>query len=218
MRTNKVMKTKRLIIKPMDDAALEALLRAQTDKELIKAYGEMLSGSRQHPGARLWYTAWSIVLPGGKPVGDICFKGPPNELGEVEIGYGILDEFQGRGYATEAVRAMCSWGFSMPGCYFIQAQTEEGNRASERVLEKCGFEHAGVGSEGNLWEIKRPESATIPAFMCFGMAIGLAAGAISRNFAAGICIGLILGTLIGVIFDISDRKKRRREKKKNRSE
>ena len=50
MGTNEVMKTKRLIIKPMDDAALEALLRAQTDKELIKAYGEMLSGSRQHPG------------------------------------------------------------------------------------------------------------------------------------------------------------------------
>ena len=42
--------------------------------------------------------------------------------------------------------------------------------------------------------------------------------AISRNFAAGICIGLILGTLIGVIFDISDRKKRRREKKKNCSD
>ena len=50
MGTNEVMKTKRLIIKPMDDAALEAMLRAQTDKELIKAYGEMLSGSRQHPG------------------------------------------------------------------------------------------------------------------------------------------------------------------------
>lgn len=208
------MKTNRLIIKPMSDAALEMLMKAQTDNELIKAYGDMLLGVRSNPRARLWYTAWDISLPCGTRVGDICFKGPPNKLGEVEIGYGILDNFQGQGYATEAVRAMCSWGFSMPGCYFIQAKTEEGSRASERVLEKCGFERRDAGGEGNLWEITRPESATIPALTCFGMALGFVVGVISRNFAPGICIGLITGTIAGVMLDIADRKKRRRRSEK----
>lgn len=85
------IKTKRLIIKPLDDAALAELLRRQTDPELIKAYGDMLLGCRRQPAARLWYTAWSISLYDGTMVGDICFKGPPNGRGEVEIGYGIFD-------------------------------------------------------------------------------------------------------------------------------
>ena len=135
MGTNEVMKTKRLIIKPMDDAALEALLRAQTDKELIKAYGEMLSGSRQHPGARLWYTAWSIVLPGGKPVGDICFKGPQKQ-GTVEWGYGLEQPYQGMGYMTEAARMLLDWAFSQPEVYAVEAETRADNAASQRVLEK----------------------------------------------------------------------------------
>lgn len=204
------MKTKRLIIKPMNDASLEALLKSQTDDELIKAYNDMLTGSRTDPGARLWYTAWNISLQSGERVGDICFKGPPNGLGEVEIGYGILDEFQGQGYATEAVNAICSWGFSMPGCYFIRAQAEEDNRAAERVMEKCGFKRIGDGSEGTLWEKVRPQSATIPAFMCFGMTVGFATGVISQNFALWICIGLIIGTTVGVALDIKDRKMRKR--------
>ncbi len=206
------IKTKRLIIKPLDDASLGKLLHRQTDPELIKAYGDMFLGCRRQPAARLWYTAWSISLYDGTMVGDICFKGPPNERGEVEIGYGILDGHQGHGYATEAVRAMCTWGFSMPGCYFIQAQTEPGNRASERVLEKSGFRTAGSGSEGRLWERERPSSATIPAFMCFGMAVGLAVGALAaNNMELGICIGLVVGMTVGVIFDLSDRRKRKRK-------
>lgn len=206
------MRTKRLIIKPLDDASLGRLLRRQSDPELIKAYGEMLLGSRRHPNSRLWYTAWMISLPDGTEVGDICFKGPPDENGTVEIGYGILDRYRGHGYATEAVRAMCSWGFSMPRCYFITAETEDGNHASERVLEKCGFERAGKGREGNLWERERPASATVPALMCLGMATGLVAGLLAfSNMELGMCIGLIIGTAAGIALDIADRKKRKRK-------
>lgn len=208
------MKTKRLTIKPLDDASLGALLHRQTDAELIKAYGEMLIGARRHPSVRLWYTAWLITLPDGTEVGDICFKGPPNAAHEVEIGYGILDSQRGHGYATEAVNAMCAWGFSMPNCYFIRAETEEGNRASERVLEKCGFRRIGIGQEGNLWERERPASATVPAFLCLGMAAGLALGiTLAGNMELGMCLGLIIGTAIGVTADIADRRKRKRNKK-----
>ena len=161
------IKTKRLIIKPLDDASLGKLLHRQTDPELIKAYSDMLLGCRRQPAARLWYTAWSISLYDGTMVGDICF---------------------------------------------IQAQTEPGNRASERVLEKSGFRTAGSGSEGRLWERERPSSATIPAFMCFGMAVGLAVGALAaNNMELGICIGLVVGMMVGVIFDLSDRRKRKRK-------
>lgn len=206
------MKTKRLELRPLNDRELDMLLNRQTEPELIKAYGEMLLGCRSKPDARLWYTAWAATLPDGTEVGDICFKGPPNENGETEIGYGIESAYRGKGYATEAVRAMCAWGFSMPGCYFIRAETEDGNSASERVLEKCGFRRIGVGREGNLWEIERPSAATIPAFLSFGMVTGLAIGLAAGNMEAGICLGLFAGTAAGILLDLADRKKRRRGK------
>lgn len=55
-------------------------------------------------------------------VGDLCIIGEPNELGEIEIGYGTYNEYQGRGYMTEIV-----------------ASTSKSNFASFKVLEKNNF-------------------------------------------------------------------------------
>ncbi len=57
----------------------------------------------------------------------------------VEIGYAIEDAHQGRGLATEAVRAMTDWGirtFALPGVDGIVASDNPG---SCKVLEKAGF-------------------------------------------------------------------------------
>lgn len=70
-------------------------------------------------------------------VGGIGFKNCPNESGEVEIGYGVCQSYQGRGVATEAVVAMCD--FARQGAQFVIAETDCENVASQRVLEKCGF-------------------------------------------------------------------------------
>jgi len=37
-------------------------------------------------------------------VADVCFQGEPNEIGEIEIGYGTYKQHQGKGYMTEAVK------------------------------------------------------------------------------------------------------------------
>jgi RimJ/RimL family protein N-acetyltransferase len=70
-------------------------------------------------------------------VGGIGFKSAPNERGEVEIGYGVSDSFQGRGVATEAVRAVCD--FASRRAVAVIAETDRDNVASQRVLEKSGF-------------------------------------------------------------------------------
>lgn len=77
----------------------------------------------------------------GLSVGGIGFKTTPNERGEVEIGYGICRSFQGRGVATEAVFVLCD--FARRGARIVLAETERENVASQRVLEKSGFETAG---------------------------------------------------------------------------
>ncbi|MCG7410472.1 GNAT family N-acetyltransferase [Paenibacillus sp. ACRRX] len=72
-------------------------------------------------------------------VGDIGFKGVPNEKRSVEIGYGLLPNYQGRGYATEAVRELVSYAWGSHKVEVIEADCFDTNRASIRVLEKLGF-------------------------------------------------------------------------------
>jgi len=66
----------------------------------------------------------------------------------VMIGYSVLDEFQNRGYATEAVRHMIPAIFSDPKIRSIAATTYPELKASIRVLEKCGFLPVGPADGG----------------------------------------------------------------------
>lgn len=57
----------------------------------------------------------------------------------------ILDEFAwGHGYATEAVHALLTWGFETLDLNRVQAEADNRNHASARVLEKSGFVHEGT--------------------------------------------------------------------------
>ena len=56
-----------------------------------------------------------------------------------ELGYMILTPWWSKGIGTEAVRQMCGIAFKELGIDCIEASVFEGNRASERVLEKNGF-------------------------------------------------------------------------------
>ncbi len=143
-----MMETDRIRICPASEAQMERVLAAERDEELKKAYREMLDGCLAHPEHRDWYAMWMIEKKDGTRIGDLCFKGL--EAGRnPEIGYGILEAFRGRGYATEAVRLALQWAFRHPAVKAVEAETEPGNTASQRVLEKCGFRPLGIlGEEG----------------------------------------------------------------------
>jgi len=149
------METERLGIYPADRAQMEAAIASAPDAELRAAYSEMLALSLQHPEKWEWYAMWVIERKDGTPVGDLCFKGLDAE-GRAEIGYGILEEHQGRGYATEAVKAACAWALENPAVKSLEAETEPHNTASQRVLQKCGFRPTGAfGEEGPRFVLQR---------------------------------------------------------------
>lgn len=56
-----------------------------------------------------------------------------------EIGYWIARRFWGLGLATQAVRAAVARAFEAHPTDLVFARTSEGNVASQRVVEKCGF-------------------------------------------------------------------------------
>ena len=142
------IRTKRLIISIAKEDEMRLLIESEKEEELKKAYTEMYESSKLHPEDFEWYAVWLIKLKSGERIGDLCFKGL-NDDGSVEIGYGLLEEYWGKGYATEAVKAMTEWASFRNGVKRIEAETEENNTASRRVLEKSGFVYAGTyGEEG----------------------------------------------------------------------
>ena len=127
---------------------MENTIASETDGELKKAYMEMLQGCLQHPDQWDWYAMWMIELLDRTHVGDFCFKGLGAD-GTVEIGYGILEAYQNRGYATEAVAAAVEWALAQSAVCRVEAETDPDNCASRRVLEKNGFIPTGTtGEEG----------------------------------------------------------------------
>lgn len=143
-----VLETRRLRLRTATRTEMEQLISAESDDELRRAYQEMLDGCLTHPEQWVWYTVWMIEDRADAPLGDLNFKGLTSD-GMVEIGYGILAGHRGCGYATEAVRAAVLWAAKQPGVARIEAETAPDNRASQCVLEKCGFAPNGItGEEG----------------------------------------------------------------------
>jgi RimJ/RimL family protein N-acetyltransferase len=64
--------------------------------------------------------------------------------GEPELGYWIGVPYWGRGYATEAARAVLDHGFGTLAHAQLTSRARVSNPASRRVLEKCGFQWTGV--------------------------------------------------------------------------
>ena len=153
-----MIRTERLRIYPASREQMEAMIASEQDAELIKAYTEMLEGCLRHLNQWDWYAIWMIEKIDGTHIGDLCFKGL-REDGITEIGYGILEQHQGQGYATEAVRAVCRWAFLYPDVTSIEAETDAGNAASQRVLQKCGFRLNGtIGEEGPRFTLHRSDA------------------------------------------------------------
>lgn len=78
-------------------------------------------------------------------VGEILyFKGLDYQSG-YEVGYELFDSsFSGKGYMSEALLLFCAYMFSIRPINRIQVNTMEGNIASAKVAEKCGFTYEGT--------------------------------------------------------------------------
>jgi len=72
-------------------------------------------------------------------VGSINLKGPPSAAGDVEIGWGLIEEVRGRGYATEASAAVIKWARRQAGVSSISATIPDDNHPSQRLATRLGL-------------------------------------------------------------------------------
>jgi ribosomal-protein-alanine N-acetyltransferase len=118
----------------------------------------------QGPQHRLWWMHFIILFraPAGRSlIGSAGYKGPPTPEGTVEIGYGIVEEYQRSGFATEAARGLIDHAFAVPQVQRVVAETLPDLEGSIGVLRKCGFHEEGTGSEPGVirFELTRAEYA-----------------------------------------------------------
>lgn len=149
------LETDRLILVPLSLENFKLYLenRSKMEENLgVKISGEKTSDEKkkifQKPYEKakadrknhLWYTHWQVISKEkNRIVCGITFKGGPNEQGEVEIGYGTRNGFKNKGYMTETVKKLSQWALKQDKVKKVIAETNINNIASQRVLEKSGF-------------------------------------------------------------------------------
>jgi RimJ/RimL family protein N-acetyltransferase len=133
------------------------------DVAAIRAGGHRDGWHRDYPrpddrdAATLWRDGdtWGPrhIVRGVTALGSIGFFGPPEPADdgvlETEVGYGLVAEAHGYGFATEALQGLLA-GADAAGVR-IRASVEPTNVASIRVLAKCGFTQLrGANEDGEL--------------------------------------------------------------------
>ncbi len=166
-----MIETERLYLKPLNygqlikyikcDNSLETELNVdqstrKISPELKEAFAlTILPNVADKSKNYLYSTLWTAISKSdNKMVGDICITGEPNADGEIEIGYGTYDEFQGRGYMTEAVGGLITWAKKQPKVSAVIASTDKNNIASFRILEKNNFVKSGEDEKLLHWKLR----------------------------------------------------------------
>jgi RimJ/RimL family protein N-acetyltransferase len=132
----------------------------RTDPEGIRA--EIEEMSRRLPGEPGWVQVSVEDARTGELVGDVGLSPAAGEPGVIKLGYTIAPEFQGRGYATEAVRALIDYAFDVLAAEVVRIYADGDNVASHRVAEKAGLrlvERFRRQEDGDVWYGVRYELA-----------------------------------------------------------
>ncbi len=142
------LKTKRLVLRAPRHEDANAIARLANDLRIAANTGRLPHPYRTDDaeqfiaaaGRQQGEAAFVVTLE-GFPIG-AC--GVDLREGGPEIGYWLGVAYWGRGYATEAARAVIDHAFGDLRHEALQAGARVSNPASRRVLEKCGFQWTGV--------------------------------------------------------------------------
>ncbi len=150
------IETERLILRRFEYSDDEAMLKYWiADEKIQSMYSEPVYTTQAEVKALLNkyissyenrdYYRWAIIEKNlGECIGQIAYFLVDNKNHFAEIEYCIGSDFQCRGYATEAAKAVIAYGFDRINLHKVQICTKTINKASKRVIEKCGFTYEGT--------------------------------------------------------------------------
>jgi RimJ/RimL family protein N-acetyltransferase len=144
--------TERLLLRPFEPGDLDALVPIHGDPDVVRyLYFDVrsrdelrgvLAEKQQRIAIEKQGDALNLaaVLSGsGELVGDVTLWMTSEQHHQGEVGYILHPAHGGRGYATEATRALVRIGFEDLGLHRIYGRLDARNTASARVLERVGM-------------------------------------------------------------------------------
>ncbi|MFI5923183.1 GNAT family N-acetyltransferase [Streptomyces anulatus] len=91
-------------------------------------------------------------------IGGVDFHTPPDEHGHVTIGYGVVPSAQGRGYASEALRALLSFARAN-GVTTVKGDADHDNIASHHVMTAAGMRPVGEDERVKYFAVSWSDTA-----------------------------------------------------------
>lgn len=149
------LKTDRLILREYERTDVEAVhaYASREDILIYESWGpnnqqdsekfimEVIALQNQQP--RTGFELAITLKENGRLIGGCGFRFDKSDHKKGKVGYIIHPDFWRKGYASEAAHALVDHFGRYPSLEYIEATCDELNIASQRVLEKCGFEKIG---------------------------------------------------------------------------
>lgn len=146
-----MLETERLIIRKFTPGDLDRLIETRSDEEVIKYLGGRTLQNPEAIEKRLefyinCYETFGFGMSAmiWKKTGEMFgWSGlqPLDGTSEIEVGYGMIKEFWGKGIGYECAMAWLKYGFETAGLERIVAVASPENTGSWRIMEKCGMKY-----------------------------------------------------------------------------
>lgn len=150
------IETERMHIRPYAERDFPHIFRLQSDPEVMHYIRAAITDPAvvlertqmwlQYAADNPGYGVWTLETRVGQEfVGYVVVRHVEFKAGnEIEVGYTLAKENWGKGFATEATRAMIRYALDTLQAAYLVAYTDENNGASNRILEVCGFVRKGM--------------------------------------------------------------------------
>lgn len=142
-------------IRPFTATDVPRLLTIVRDPEIVR-FSDLPDVWRTEPGALEYVCSLpdlasrgrridlAIGTPGsGALIGHVALRGIDWRKGRAGVGTWLASESRGRGIAGKSLRLLAAWAFSELGLQRLDADPDWNNVASQRMLERIGFEREG---------------------------------------------------------------------------
>ncbi|WP_397538813.1 GNAT family N-acetyltransferase [Rummeliibacillus pycnus] len=150
-----MLESERLVLRELLEDDAQGILNCFSNEDVLRYYGQKpLTDKEQVKNIIKNFSnnfkekrgiKWGIELKETNGIiGTIGFQDWSSEHKRAEVAYALLPEYWGKGYASEAVLKVISYGFNELDLTRIGAIVFTENTASNMLLERLGFEKEGI--------------------------------------------------------------------------
>ncbi|MDO6589104.1 N-acetyltransferase [Loktanella sp. D2R18] len=154
MSNAQILTTERLRLEPFAPAHADALFAMNSDPDVMRFLGGVQTREQTEEGiakvqarwATLGYGWWAVFLKDTDTIiGAACLQNLAHkDDAPLEIGWRLMTQYHGKGYATEAGQAAMDFGFNQIGVPYICAVAIPENAASQRVMKRLGMRYVNI--------------------------------------------------------------------------